>query len=128
MTHAAELLLLIFLSVTFLQSGFDKVLDWKGNLAWLVDHFAKSPLKNTVPFLLGTITLIEVMAGLLSLGGIVELVVWGSSTLAFYGAVLSCIALLMLLFGQRLAKDYDGARTLVIYLIPAVFLVFLLQP
>jgi len=27
------------------------------------------------------------------------------------------------LFGQRLAKDYDGARTIVIYFIPAVMLV-----
>ena len=81
MTHAAELLLLLFLSITFLQSGFDKVLAWKGNLAWLVDHFSKSPLKNTVPFLLGTITLIEVLAGLLSLGGIVALVLWESKLL-----------------------------------------------
>lgn len=128
MSHSAELLLLLFLSITFLQSGFDKLLDWKGNLSWLIDHFSKSLLKNTVPFLLGTITLIEVLAGLLSLGGIIELVVSGSSGFAYYGAVLSCIALLMLLFGQRIAKDYDGARTVVIYLIPAVFLVFLLQP
>jgi hypothetical protein len=29
----------------------------------------------------------------------------------------------MLLFGQRLAKDYDGARTIVIYFIPAVMAV-----
>jgi len=35
--------------------------------------------------------------------------------------------LLMLLFGQRVAKDYDGARTIAIYFIPAVILVFLLQ-
>jgi hypothetical protein len=33
----------------------------------------------------------------------------------------------MLLFGQRLAKDYDGARTIVIYFIPAVMAVLLLS-
>ncbi|MDX1365844.1 MAG: DoxX family protein, partial [Arenibacter latericius] len=33
----------------------------------------------------------------------------------------------MLLLGQRIAKDYDGARTIAIYFIPTVFLVFLLQ-
>jgi hypothetical protein len=43
--------------------------------------------------------------------------------LGFYGAILSCITLLLLLFGQRIAKDYDGARTIVIYFIPAVVLV-----
>jgi lipopolysaccharide export LptBFGC system permease protein LptF len=37
----------------------------------------------------------------------------------FYGAVF-LVSLLLLLFGQRLAKDYDGARTIVIYFIPAV--------
>jgi hypothetical protein len=33
----------------------------------------------------------------------------------------------MLLFGQRMAKDYDGAKTIAVYFIPAVFLVYLLQ-
>jgi len=47
--------------------------------------------------------------------------------LGYYGAIVSCITLLLLLFGQRLAKDYDGARTLVIYFIPAVLAVFLLS-
>ena len=31
-------------AILFLQSGLDKALDWKGNLAWLTGHFAKSPL------------------------------------------------------------------------------------
>jgi hypothetical protein len=39
----------------------------------------------------------------------------------------SCITLLMLLFGQRLAKDYDGARTIVIYFIPAILAVYWLN-
>jgi hypothetical protein len=38
----------------------------------------------------------------------------------------SCITYL-LLFGQRLAKDYDGARTIVIYFIPAVMAVYWLE-
>jgi hypothetical protein len=32
--------------------------------------------------------------------------------------------LVYLMFGQRLAKDYDGARTVVIYFIPAVMAVY----
>jgi hypothetical protein len=38
----------------------------------------------------------------------------------------SCITLLMLLFGQRLAKDYDGTN-IVIYFIPAVMAVYWLN-
>jgi len=48
-------------------------------------------------------------------------------TFGFYAGIFSCITLLMLLFGQRLAKDYDGARTIVIYFIPAVMVVYWLN-
>ena len=127
MNNTTEILLLLFLVITFVQSGLDKVMDWNGNLSWLKGHFAESPLKNMVPFLLGIILIIEMITGVLCVIGIYQLAVSGESTLAFYGAILACIALLMLLFGQRMAKDYDGARTIVIYFIPAIFLVFLLQ-
>ncbi|MFT7350264.1 MAG: hypothetical protein ACI8VZ_002587, partial [Candidatus Paceibacteria bacterium] len=47
--NATEILLLLFLLITFLQSGIDKLIDWKGNLSWLTGHFAETPLKNMVP-------------------------------------------------------------------------------
>jgi len=125
--NAAEILLLLFLIITFLQSGLDKIFDWKGNLSWLTTHFKGSPFKNTVPFLLGTILLFEVLAGILCAIGLVQYLISGSKTVALYGAIVSCISLIMLLFGQRLAKDYAGAQTIIIYFMPAVFLVFLLQ-
>ena len=28
-----------FLGICFIQSGLDKVTDWKGNLSFLTDHF-----------------------------------------------------------------------------------------
>ena len=127
LNNATEILLSLFLVITFLQSGLDKIVDWSGNLSWLKGHFAESPLKNMVPLLLGIILIIEVITGVLCAIGIYQFTVSGESTMAFYGAILACIALLMLLFGQRMAKDYDGARTIVIYFIPAIFLIFLLQ-
>lgn len=125
--HPAEFILLLFIVITFLQSGLDKVFDWKGNRSWLKEHFKESPFKSVVPLLLVTITLVEVFAGVLCAIGVVQLFTSGSRTTALYGAITSCVALLMLLFGQRMAKDYAGAQTIVIYLVPAVFLVFLLQ-
>jgi len=127
LANAAELLLLLFMVITFLQSGIDKVVDWAGNRDWLKGHFAKSPLNGMVPLLLGVVLVIEVAAGILSGIGIFQLILNGSSTYALYGAICSCIALLMLLFGQRMAKDYAGAMTIAVYFIPAIFLVFLLQ-
>ncbi len=125
--NAPETILLIFLIITFLQSGLDKVVAWKGNLGWLKEHFSKSLLKNSVPLLLGIVTLIELIAGILCVMGLVHLLFHNNKSFALYGALCSAIALLMLFFGQRIAQDYEGAKTLVIYLIPTVFLLFLLQ-
>ncbi|MGB5817993.1 MAG: DoxX family protein [Saonia sp.] len=125
--NATEILLLLFLIITFLQSGIDKVFDWSGNLSWLKGHFAETPLKNLVPILLGIVLLSEVIAGILCAIGIYQMVILGKSTMALYGAITSCVSLLMLLFGQRLAKDYEGAKTIAVYFVPAIFLVFLLQ-
>ena len=126
--NASELLLLLFLIITFLQSGVDKVVDWKGNLSWLNGHFSKTPLAGMVPVLLATVTLAELTTGICCGIGFFQMLSDGATTWAFYGAILSCISLLMLLFGQRMAKDYVGAKTIVVYFVPAVFLVFLLQP
>lgn len=120
-----ELCLLTFTAITFLQSGWDKIYDWNGNLSWLKSHFQKTPLAKSVPILLGLILVAEVLTGILSVWSLVEWLVSGDSAIAYYAAVLSCLTLLMLLFGQRVAKDYDGARTIVIYFIPAIFLLFL---
>lgn len=105
----------MFLAILFLQSGIDKVVDRKGNLEWLTGHFAKSPLAKLVPFLLLAITGLELAAGLLSIIGTGQLLFAHQTTFAFYGACLSLIALLGLFFGQRMAKDYPGAATLVPY-------------
>lgn len=126
--YSAEILLLLFLVITFLQSGLDKIFDWNGNLSWLKGHFGETPLKNVVPFLVGVLLLFEMVSAILCAIGIYQLATTGEGTLALYGAILSSMSLLMLLFGQRVAKDYDGARTVAIYFVPAIFLVFILQP
>jgi len=127
LNHATEILLLLFLIITFLQSGFDKLTDWNGNVTWLKEHFSTTPLKNIVPLMVGVILITEIVAGILCLIGIYQLISSGDTSFAFYGAILSCITLLMLLFGQRVAKDYEGAKTIAVYFIPSILLVFLLQ-
>src|SRR6187401_352995 len=91
-----------FLAILFLQSGIDKVVDRRGNLEWLKGHFAKSPLARVVPILVTIITVLELTAGVLSGIGSVAVILWRDSTVAFYGAVISAIAILALFFGQRM--------------------------
>tara|TARA_B100000900_G_scaffold48425_1_gene35855 strand:+ start:3002 stop:3445 length:444 start_codon:yes stop_codon:yes gene_type:complete len=116
----------LFLAILFLQSGLDKVFDWKGNLEWLKDHFAKSILEGMVPFLLCVVTLIELAAGIFSTIGVVNILFGNGDFIAFIGAVLSAIALLMLFFGQRIAKDYAGAGGLVPYFILTLATLYIL--
>ena len=127
MNNAASILLLAFLAITFIQSGYDKLFYWKDNLDWLKEHFAKTQLKNLVRLALLNILVLELISGILCIVGAIELLVSNGRTFGLYGAIFSSITLLMLLFGQRLAKDYDGARTIVIYFIPAVMAVLLLS-
>ena len=127
MAHAAELLILAFLAVTFLQSGYDKISDWKGNLSFLTDHFKETFFKNTVPFLLSIILVFEIIVGILSIIGIVMIYVNQNTFMAYLACVLAAKVLLILLFGQRIAKDYAGAMTIAVYFIVAIIGIILLK-
>ena len=115
-----------FLAILFLQSGIDKIVDRRGNLEWLKGHFAKSPLAGIVPGMMMVITILEVTAGALSAIGCVVIIFSRSSTVAFYGAVISAIAIIALFFGQRMAKDYAGAAVLVPYFLLTLAAIYLL--
>lgn len=115
-----------FFAILFLQSGLDKVFDHKGNLSWLTEHFSKTFLKGTVPFMLTTVTIVELTAGLLSAAGVVEAIFLRSYCFAFGGTVLASLAFVMLFFGQRVSKDYAGAVTISSYFIIAVVDLFFL--
>lgn len=127
MNNIASILILVFLAITFLQSSYDKIFYWKDNVAWLKEHFAKTPLKNQVPLALFHILITELISGILCVVGSIELIMNSGRIYGLYGAIFSCITLIMLLFGQRLARDYDGARTIVLYFIPAVIAVYWLN-
>lgn len=115
----------LFLAILFLQSGIDKIIDWKGNLEWLTGHFSKSIFKSQVPMMLGTMTLIENLSGLLNLIAIYFLLFENNALYAIYGLMLSALSITMLFFGQRIAKDYEGAATLVIYFTLICFGIFI---
>jgi hypothetical protein len=117
---AAQTFTATFLGVLFLQSGFDKVTDREGNLGWLTQHFAQSPLAEVVPLLLSIITAVELSAGAFSALGALWLFFGGGTGVALVGALLSSLAILMLFTGQRLAKDYAGAAVLVNYFLVTV--------
>lgn len=127
MNNTSSVLVLVFLAITFIMSAHDKIFHWKNNMSWLKPHFANSILKNHVPLATAFLLFFELLAGILCVVGIVELYINGGRMFGFYGAVYSCITLLFMLFGQRLAKDFDGARTIGIYFVVAILAVYWLS-
>jgi len=125
--HPTEILILLFLIVTFMQSGIDKIADWKGNIGFIKSHFKDSPLRNNVPVLLAVILTIEIAAGIFMIIGTYQIYSSGLKEIALIGIELSAVALIFLLIGQRLAKDYAGAMTLAVYFIITLLGVFLLH-
>ncbi len=115
-----RLLVLVFMSILFVQSAMDKMLNYKDNQQWIDGYFAKSFVKGQSKILLLLLTLLECSAGVLCLMGIffskkiVNLV-------GFYGLFLCSITFLSLFLGQRIAKDYAGAAN-----IPSYFVVCLI--
>lgn len=93
----AIIIVLVFLAITFIQSGYDKVADWKGNVEWLKGHFSQTMLKNQVPQALFLILALEVLSGAFAVIGIIEILVNEGTQFAFFAAALSAITLLLLL-------------------------------
>ena len=115
----------LLVSILFIQSGLDKVFDWKGNLDWLTGHFSKTFLAKTVPPMLATITVMELATGLLSAAGIIYFLITGSLLLIFYASIIGTLSITALFFGQRVAKDYPGAAVLVPYFILLLLMMYL---
>ncbi len=120
-THIVSVTILIFLLVTFLQSGIDKISDWKGNLGWLKEHFSATFMRNMVPMLLAIILIIEMVTAICCIIGMYQLIAENQTFYAVLAMFLACVTLILLLFGQRVAKDYAGALTITCYFVVAVF-------
>ncbi|OAD46439.1 DoxX family protein [Polaribacter atrinae] len=125
--YPTEILILVFLIITFLISAFEKMLDWKGNVSFIKDHFKNSPLKSSVPFLLAILLIIEIFAVGFMITGVYQIYTSQVKEIALLGIQLSAISIIFMLVGQRLAKDYPGAMSLGVYFIISLCGVYLLN-
>lgn len=120
-----QVLPVAYLAITFVQSGLDKVFDWKGNLGYVTQVFSKVPVLRGQPMLLLlSLTLLELASGALSAAGVIALVFTGDSRLACAGGMVAGVTFLSLLFGQRISKDYTGAAVLAPYFLVSLAAVY----
>lgn len=117
-----------FFAVLFLQSGLDKVVDWKGNLEWLTSHFSQAFFSKATPLLLATLTGMELLTCLASAFAIVVLWTSGPLSMPMAAMGIACLTLIMLFTGQRFAKDYAGAATIATYFAVGLLGLALMNP
>jgi len=122
-----QLLLLTFLLITFLQSGLDKIVDRKENIAFLQGHFKGTFLVKNIPFFVSFLAVLDIIISILTIVGIAEIFLYQTTFYGFMAAVLSAKVLLILLFGQRVAKDYEGAKTITVYFIATIMALYFLK-
>lgn len=115
-----QILIGLFFSILFLQSGLDKIFDFKGNKAYIESVFEKTFLKGASSLLFVSILLMETAAGLLSLAGSIYYFFTDEKCMLLLGLQVSAVSLVCLFLGQRIAKDYAGAASLVPYFILSV--------
>ena len=114
------LFVLAFFFIVFIQSGMDKIFDYKGNLAFLNDLLKIYFSPPLIAFSLIVVTIFELISGILCIIGIVDFIFNKSNFIGLLGLIIGSLALLILLFGQRVSKNYDGAKTITIYFILAM--------
>ena len=114
------LFVLAFFFIVFIQSGVDKIFDYKGNLSFLNDLLKIYFSPPLIAFALILVTIFELISGILCLIGIVDFIFNKSNLIGLIGLIIGSLALLILLFGQRVSINYDGAKTITIYFILAM--------
>jgi len=112
-----QILIGLFLGIGLLQSGTDKIVDWKGNMSFLTEHFAQTFMRSLVTPMLLVVTVLETVGGILCLGGVAMALLYQNFDLILMGMIVIAFNFVALFAGQRLSKDYAGAAVLVNYFI-----------
>lgn len=113
------LLICLFFSITFIESGGDKLFNQESNLSWLRGHFEKTFLRPFISSFFYFLLFFELILGIAYALGIIAAIAGHKEWIAYIQ--LAGLMLLILLFtGQRIAKDYVGASGIVPYIIVGI--------
>ncbi len=95
------------------DATLDKLRNWAGVSAFAREHFSKTWLRPVATPLMAVLSLMMALATLGCLIGIGQLLFGAPPAFGFYGAVLSSLTFLALLFGQQVAGNHQGANGIV---------------
>ena len=115
----------MFIGIVMAQSGLDKIFNWEGELNFITEKFSKTILSNFSIIGLIPVTMRETLSGLLSLLGSIMVLFYDDKSYGIVGLILAAGSFCILMAGQRISKDYDGAAALVPYFLLTVIGLFM---
>ncbi len=125
--HMAISLILCYLTLSFIYSIVEKVVQWENCKAHYKEHFKNSFLKNHVPASIVLVILFELLSVGMNLTGLYSLFVTGNTNMALWAMLAVAATLTLLMTGQRIAQDYSGAMNITVYFILTVMGIFMLE-
>ncbi len=127
MIYSAQILILVYILITFAYSALEKIFQWKQSVDYYRLHFKDTFMEKVIPPSLLLVIFFELITVILSVLGIYNLLLFNGKQLGLYALITAAITLIGLMIGQRIAKDYAGAMLITVYFILTVFGVFLLK-
>lgn len=118
-------LLSLSLIITFVFSLGEKLIDITSYQNWLKEHFKNTFVLPYISILFYLIITLELISSVLLINGLYELIRFENFQVLYQGSIASFFTLLILLIGQRIAKDYQSSANLMIYILVSIASIYL---
>lgn len=120
------ILICLYLTVSFSFSIGEKLMSWSATIAYYQEHFKDTFIKNVVPLTIFIVIILEFTTTVLLVVGLILDFLSQRIILLELGLFSAAITFLILLIGQRIAKDYQGAMSITVYFILSVLGIYFL--
>jgi hypothetical protein len=118
-------LLSLSLIITFVFSLGEKLIDIPSYQNWLKEHFKNTFVLPYINLLFYLVITLELISSIVLLDGLYELIRFENFQVLYQGSIASFCTLLILLIGQRIAKDYQSSANLMIYILVSIASIYL---
>ena len=112
-----SILVAVVLLITYMASFIEKLTDWNGTLTYYDGHFNNTIIQKILRPSIILVLILEFLCCLILIAGIIYNLTIGDIRHLQGAFYLSFINLTILLIGQRIAQDYQGSTSLIVYLI-----------
>lgn len=123
----ALIIIMIWLLITFIFSFLEKITALSETKSFFITHFKASFIRSFTTPLLYILLILELVVVFLLSFGLYQYLLLNETFFLLLGLIVTSFSLLSMLIGQRIAKDYQGATSLTVYMIITIIGFCLLQ-